>query len=68
MLLDIKERMKEDFPEVGNLDYEIKDVNKEIASDTGVAAYFYIPALDGKSIKQMRVKPEQRGDLFCGYL
>ena len=57
MLLDIKERMKEDFPEVGNLDYEIKDVNKEIASDTGVAAYFYIPALDGKSIKQMRVNP-----------
>lgn len=52
-----KNKIKENFPTVNNLDYEIRDINKEIASDSGVAAYFNIPALDGKSAKQLRVNP-----------
>ena len=55
---DIKSQMFEDFPEVGQLDYVIKDINEEIASDSGVAAYFNIPTLDGESVKQLRVNPK----------
>lgn len=46
-----------DFPEVSNLEYDIKDVNEEISSDSGVAAYFNIPPLDGNGTQQMRVNP-----------
>ena len=50
--------MFQDFPEVKNLKYNIKDINEEIASDSGVAAYFNIPSIDGDSIKQLRVNPK----------
>ncbi|MBQ7916294.1 MAG: DUF885 domain-containing protein [Firmicutes bacterium] len=53
----VEERMFEDFPEVKNLEYEIKDINEEIASSSGVAAYFNIPALDATTPKQLRVNP-----------
>lgn len=53
-----KNKIKDNFPEVNHLEYEIKDINEEIASDSGVAAYFNIPALDGKSAKQLRVNPK----------
>ncbi len=55
---DIKNQMFEDFPEVGQLNYVIEDINEEIASDSGVAAYFNIPTLDGESVKQLRVNPK----------
>lgn len=58
ILEDIKKDMFQDFPEVKNLKYNIKDINEEIASDSGVAAYFNIPSLDGNSIKQLRVNPK----------
>ncbi len=45
------------FPEVRELSYHIVAVNEEIASDTGVEAYFNIPPLDGTSPKQLRVNP-----------
>lgn len=45
------------FPEVRELSYHIVAVNEEIASDTGVEAYFKIPPLDGTSPKQLRVNP-----------
>lgn len=53
----IQQAMGEDFPEVGALEYDIRDVNEEIASDSGVVAYFMIPALDGDGAKRMRVNP-----------
>ncbi|MFR8033462.1 MAG: DUF885 domain-containing protein [Lachnospiraceae bacterium] len=54
----IKERMSADFPEVGQLDYNIETISEEIASDSGVTAYFNIPPLDGDSEKQLRVNPK----------
>ena len=45
------------FPEVRELSYHIVAVNEEVASDTGVEAYFKIPPLDGTSPKQLRVNP-----------
>lgn len=53
-----KNHMFDSFPEVGDLNYVIKDINEEIASDSGVAAYFIIPALDGDDSKQLRVNPK----------
>ena len=61
MLSDIRNRMSEDFPEVGALDYEIRDIAPELASSSGVAAYFNIPALDGNPVKQLRVNPNLEG-------
>ena len=57
MLADLEEAIQGDFPSVGQLDYEIRPISGEIASDTGVAAYFNIPALDGSEPKQLRVNP-----------
>ena len=51
MLADLEEAIQGDFPSVGQLDYEIRPISGEIASDTGVAAYFNIPALDGSEPK-----------------
>ena len=53
-----KQNLVNDFPEVNDLEYEIKDVNEQIASDTGVAAYFKVPTLDGNEKKQLRVNPK----------
>lgn len=53
----VAKAMQEDFPEVSNLTYHIEDMNEEIASD-GIAAYFNIPSIDGDSMKQMRVNPD----------
>lgn len=53
-----KKHMFEKFPEVQSLKYSIKDINEEIASDTGVLAYFNVPTLDGNPVKQLRVNPK----------
>lgn len=57
ILDDVQSKMGEDFPEVNNLQYHIEDINKELATDSGVAAYFNIPPIDGDSVKQLRVNP-----------
>lgn len=57
ILDDISSKIKDDFPEVNQLNYNIKNVNEEIASDSGVAAYFNLPAIDGTGVKQLRVNP-----------
>ncbi|MFR3519419.1 MAG: DUF885 domain-containing protein [Coprobacillus cateniformis] len=57
MLDDIQKNLFNDFPEVKNRSYHIEDINKEIASSSGVAAYFNIPPLDGTDKKQLRVNP-----------
>ena len=54
---DISAQLFEDFPNVSSLSYNIRDINEEIASSSGVAAYFNIPPLDGNGIKQLRVNP-----------
>lgn len=57
MLEDIRGQLFNDFPAVKNLDYEIQNVNEEIASDSGILAYFNLPRLDGSRPKQLRVNP-----------
>lgn len=53
----VRQKMQQDFPAVRDLSYNIRDVNEEIASASGVAAYFNIPALDGQTAKELRVNP-----------
>lgn len=62
ILDDIRPKLSDDFPKVNDLTYEIKPVNEEIASESGVAAYFNIPSLDGTTPKQLRVNPKT-GDI-----
>ncbi len=57
ILDDLRDKIPERFPGVQELNYNIVAINEEIASDTGVAAYFNIPPLDGTSAKQLRVNP-----------
>lgn len=54
----IEENMMNDFPNVGTIDYDIEAINEEIASSSGVAAYFEIPALDASTNCQIRVNPK----------
>lgn len=49
--------MKEEFPAVNNLQYNIRDISKDIASDSGIAAYFNIPPIDHSGKKELRVNP-----------
>ncbi|MCD7808972.1 MAG: DUF885 domain-containing protein [Erysipelotrichaceae bacterium] len=51
--------MNNDFPSVGTIDYDIEAINEEIASSSGVAAYFEIPALDASTNCQIRVNPKE---------
>lgn len=57
ILTSLQAQIAQDFPAVANLNYEIKEINEEIASDSGVAAYFNIPPIDGGSVQQLRVNP-----------
>lgn len=57
MLDDIQDQMFDDFPKVESLEYEIKDMEEDVASDNGVAAYFQIPEIDGDLKGQLRVNP-----------
>ena len=57
ILDDMKNVISEKFPSVSNLNYHIENMNEELASNSGVTAYFNIPTLDGDSIKQLRVNP-----------
>ncbi|MBS6866166.1 MAG: DUF885 domain-containing protein [Ruthenibacterium sp.] len=57
ILDDIQSRMFEDFPEVSGLAYDIFDLDEEIASTSGITAYFNIPTLDGEAVRQLRVNP-----------
>lgn len=54
MLADLNNWFKQDFPDVGDIDYEIKPLDPELAV-SGIAAYFNIPAIDGTTKKQIRV-------------
>lgn len=58
----IRPKLSDDFPKVNDLTYEIEPINEEIASDSGVAAYFNLPPLDGTTPKQLRVNPKS-GDI-----
>ena len=61
ILQDLQGKIFDSFPQVEDLSYQIEDVNEEIASDSGVAAYFNIPSLDGDTVKQLRVNPNNAG-------
>ena len=49
--------MQTEFPKVENLQYNIRDISKDIASDSGIAAYFNIPPIDHSGKKELRVNP-----------
>lgn len=57
ILESIKDQMFDDFPKIDALDYDIKDMEEEVASDNGVAAYFLIPEIDSDLKGQLRVNP-----------
>lgn len=57
ILDDMKLFISEEFPPVSNLNYHIENINEELASNSGITAYFNIPTLDGDSVKQLRVNP-----------
>ena len=57
ILDDMKELIAEKFPQVSNLNYDIREMSSDLASDSGVTAYFSIPTMDGDSVKQLRVNP-----------
>lgn len=57
ILKDISSKFKDDFPTIKDLKYNIIPIDKEIASTSGVMAYFNVPAIDGTTPKQMRVNP-----------
>ena len=57
ILGDMKNFISEEFPSVSNLNYHIENMNEELASNSGITAYFNIPTLDGDSVKQLRVNP-----------
>ena len=60
ILDDFQGKMYRDYPEVSNLDYNIVNINEEIAN-SGVAAYFNIPPIDDTGDKQLRVNPDIGG-------
>jgi uncharacterized protein (DUF885 family) len=54
MLKDLNKFIKNDFPDVGNINYNVKSISSQIAVD-GVAAYFLTPAIDSTTEKMIRV-------------
>lgn len=58
ILQDLNKDIKSDFPSIGEIDYVIKPLDKDLANN-GVAAYFNLPALDGTTPKQIRVNTQE---------
>lgn len=54
ILTDLEKDIQKDFPSISKLSYEIKPLDQDLAN-SGIAAYFNLPALDGTTPKQMRV-------------
>ena len=61
ILDDVQKKMKDDFPEISEKAYQIQDMEEDIATDNGVAAYYQIPTLDGDQTGQLRVNPLNDG-------
>lgn len=59
ILADVRAKMVKDFPEIKDLQYEIKKADEEEKlEEKSVAAYFVVPPLDGDHRQQMRVNPK----------
>ena len=59
----IESKYLADFPDLGEIDYVIKDIPEEIlGEDSTVLAYFFVPTIDSTTPNQMRVNP-LRSDL-----
>ena len=56
----LNENYKKDFPEVGQMNYEIKALDDDQSTD-GVVAYFIIPAIDNSSPYQIRYNKRDYG-------
>lgn len=59
MLKDLNQYIQNDFPEMENLQYEIQDLDAELARDS-IAAYFVVPALDSTTPKKMFVNTQSK--------
>ena len=58
ILADVRVKMLKDFPEIKDLQYEIKKADEEEKlEEKSIAAYFVVPPLDGDHKQQMRVNP-----------
>ena len=58
ILEDVKVKMLADYPEIKDLQYDIKKADEEEKlEEKSVAAYFVVPPLDGSHKQQMRVNP-----------
>lgn len=53
----LKGHMFADFPEISDTKYEIIALSEELGSDSGIAAYFNLPAFDSTQPRQLRVNP-----------
>lgn len=58
-----KEQSKSEFPELSDIEYVIVDMNEEIASNGGIAAYYNASPIDGTSKNQLRVNPGMNEDI-----
>ena len=59
ILEDVRVKMLADYPEIKDLQYEIKKADEEEKlEEKSIAAYFVVPPLDGSHKQQMRVNPE----------
>ena len=56
----LNENYKKDFPEVGQMNYEIQALDDDQSTD-GVVAYFIIPAIDNSSPYQIRYNKRDYG-------
>lgn len=51
---DLASKIKDDFPDIGTIDYQVAAINPSLANDS-VAAYYNLPALDSTTPNQIRV-------------
>ena len=57
ILSTAEDNLSKYFPDVEDMEYEIKDIDEEIAYTGGTAAYFVVPAVDTTRKYQIRVNP-----------
>ena len=54
MLVDLKEDIKDHFPELGDIDYTIQNLDEDL-TNSSISAYFLIPPIDSNEPRQMFV-------------
>ncbi len=62
MLLELEERIWEDFPYIEPVDYSVDYLDPEVAVD-GVSAYYVVPPIDSDITQKIKVNPNAGLDL-----